>query len=293
MVLACGLATVDVVQRVERLPGPDEKVTALGTTVEAGGPALNAAVTAALLGVSVRLVSAVGSSGLAPVVRDDCAGHGVALVDTAASGFALPVSSVLVTEDTGERAVVSRNASGVVEWAVPEDDALTALLEDVAVVLVDGHHLPVCLAVARAARAAGIPVVLDGGSWKEGLGELLGFVDVLVASGDFRSPGGDSLRDLRALGPRWVARSAGAGPVSWQGADGSSGEVAVPQVVVVDTLGAGDVLHGAFVADLARRGTGDLPASLAAAVEVATRSVTAVGARGWADWNDDSGEVHG
>jgi hypothetical protein len=37
-VLACGLATVDVVQTVERVPAPDEKVVALGTRVDAGGP---------------------------------------------------------------------------------------------------------------------------------------------------------------------------------------------------------------------------------------------------------------
>ena len=70
--------------------------------------------------------------------------------------------------------------------------------------------------------------------------------------------------------------------MAWRAADGSSGAVPVPDVEVVDTLGAGDVLHGALLADVGRRGMADLPGSLEAAVRVAARSVAAPGARGWA-----------
>ncbi|HSO64094.1 MAG TPA: PfkB family carbohydrate kinase [Ornithinibacter sp.] len=281
-VLACGLATVDVVQTVERVPGANQKVVALGTRVEAGGPALNAAVTAALLGMPARLVTGVGRSALGAVVRDDCAAHGVDLVDTAGEGFDLPVSTVLVTASTGERAVVSRNAAGAAGCAVPAPGRLAVLLEGVQGVLVDGHHLPVAVAVAAAARERGIPVLADAGSWKPGLETLLAHVDVLVASADLRAPSGPGLPDLLALGPGWVARTAGGSPVEWLSADGSGGWVSVPDVEVVDTLGAGDVLHGALLADLARHGPSDLPGSLRRAVEVAARSVTADGARGWA-----------
>lgn len=268
---------------VERLPAPDEKVVARSASVSAGGPALNAAVTAALLWVPARLVTAVGSSPLATVVRADVGTHGVELADVAARGFEVPLSTVLVTEGSGERAVVSRNASGPSAGVdVPDAAALRALLEDVTAVLVDGHHLAVAVPLAAAARARDIPVILDAGSWKPGLEALLAHVDVLVASGDFRSPTGDSLEDLLSLGPWWVARSAGAGPVSWRSAGGDEGSVAVPPVEVVDTLGAGDVLHGALLADVGRRGTVDLAASLAGAVAVASRSVAAAGARGWA-----------
>lgn len=303
VVLACGLATVDVVQTVERMPGANEKVVALATRVEAGGPALNAAVTAALLGMPCRLVTAVGRSALSAVVRGDCADHGVDLVDLvdpvdpdgttdpAGEEFHLPVSTVFVTAATGERAVASRNAVGAAGVAVPRPELLAELLEDVTAVLVDGHHLGASVAVAAAARAHGIPVLADAGSWKPGLDALLAQVDVLVASADFRPPSagsagsggsGHGLADLLALGPIWVARSAGGDPVCWLAADGSTGAVPVPDVEVVDSLGAGDVLHGALLAELGRHGAGDLPGALAAAVGVAARSVGAAGARGWA-----------
>lgn len=280
--LACGLATVDVVQTVERLPAPDEKVVALASRVEAGGPALNAATTSALLGMPCRLVTAVGAAPLAAVVRADCESAGVEIVDVAGDGFELPVATVLITRSTGERAVVSRGALGPDAGLAPPADAIDALLPGIRAVLVDGHHLGVAVPLAAAARARGIPVLLDAGSWKPGLPDLVASVDVLLASAAFHPPTGGSLPDLLALGPTWVARSAGAGPVRWAGSDGSSGCVEVPPAEVVDTLGAGDVLHGALLAALARDGPVDLPRALERAVAVASRSVGAPGARGWA-----------
>ncbi len=280
--LACGLATVDVVQTVERVPTADEKVVALATRVEAGGPALNAATTSALLGMPCRLVTAVGAAPLGATVWADCDSAGVEVVDVAGDEFELPVATVLLTRSSGERAVVSRGALGPDAGSAPPAHTVDDLLDGIRAVLVDGHHLGIAVPLAARARARGIPVLLDAGSWKPGLPDLLESVDMLVASAAFQPPNGGSTADLLALGPTWVARSAGSGPVRWAAADGSSGSVGVPVVEVVDTLGAGDVLHGALLAELARHGPVDLTLALERAVAVATRSVGTPGARGWA-----------
>ena len=279
--LACGLATVDVVQVVETVPGPDEKVVARASSLSAGGPACTAAMTCALLGIPTRFLGAIGSGALSSVVLGELAGHGVAVTDLAPAGFEPPLSTVLVTESTGERAVVSRNAVGTEGYRTLSAAGLAPLLDGVGALLVDGHHLPLAVPVAREARRLGVQVLLDAGSWKPGLEDLLPFVDVLVASADFHAPGGDSLQDLLALGPGWVARSAGPRPVRWAAADGAAGTVDVPSVTVVDTLGAGDVLHGALLSAMAETGLADLPGALRRAVAVASRSVQAVGALGW------------
>lgn len=272
-VVACGIATVDVLQVVDAVPAPNQKVTARSARVEAGGPALNAALTAAALGASVTLVTAVGTGLLADLVRRDCGLYGVDVLDCAPEGFTPPLSTVLLTGATGERAVVSLNSVGVTSYAVPSE--LEEVVAAADAVLVDGHHLPLGERVATAASSSGVLVLLDGGSWKDGLDRVLPHVDVAVVSADFVAPGDE-------LGPvSFVARSDGEGPVHWRAADGSSGVVSVPEVDVVDTLGAGDVLHGAMLAELARHAMIDLPASLTRAVEVASRSVTAPGARGW------------
>lgn len=280
--LACGLATVDVVHVVDAVPGPDEKVLARSSTVSAGGPACNAARVCAALGVETRFVGALGSGPLSSLVLRDLASSGVAVTDVGAPLVEPPLSTVLVTESTGARAVVSRNAVGITDYTEVSSSQADVLLAGVSAVLVDGHHLPVALDVVREARQRGVVVLLDGGSWKPGLEDLLPFVDVAVVSAAFALPDGGGLDALLATGPSWVAASDGAGPVRWQAADGSRGEVVVPVVDVVDTLGAGDALHGAMLAALARDGATDLRTALTSAVDVAARSVRAPGALGWA-----------
>jgi sugar/nucleoside kinase (ribokinase family) len=288
------VAVLDVQQTVDRLPGPDEKLVASDLLVASGGPAANAAVTAAALGVGARLVTRIGASPLGTLISADLAAHGVDVVDRAGPLDQPTVSTVLVTRGTGQRAVVSVNASQ--HRATPPDggpdaaDWAPALVDGVDAVLVDGHHLDLALRLAEAARAAGVPVLLDGGSWKPALERLLALVDIALVSAVFRVPadlaGGtghpedDVLATVRSLGPPMVARSRGPLPIDVLTRAGRA-EVPVPHVEVVDTLGAGDVLHGALSAWLAVRGTGALQEGLAWAARIAADSCTAAGARGW------------
>ncbi|GIF38162.1 PfkB family carbohydrate kinase [Actinoplanes xinjiangensis] len=177
--LFVGLVTVDLVQRVARLPGVDEKVQSESVDVAAGGPATNAAVTAAALGATVTLVSAVGSHPLGDLVRADLAAHGVTLVDvTPESPVPPPVSAVTVLASTGERTIVSRNA-GTREVAVPPEG-----LPDADLTLVDGHHPALAVAAARAARR----LLVDAGSWRPVFADVFPHAEVVACSGDFRHP---------------------------------------------------------------------------------------------------------
>lgn len=274
--LLVGLATVDVVQRVSRFPRPDEKVVAIRTDVAAGGPATGAAIAFAGLGGNAALLTAVGNGPLAPVVRADLEAHRVRLHDAAPHWAGLPVSTVTVLDGTGERAVVSRNAEGV-DAAAPPD--LAALAADADVVLVDGHHPALALAAAIQARALGVPVVLDAGSWKQVLADLLPLVDAAVCSAAFRDEQGHPAGPrLLAAGPRFVAVTAGPSAIHWWTSDGS-GAVEVPSTPAADTLGAGDVFHGAFAYALAA-GVDPVPA-LERAARVAVVRVSHVGPRAW------------
>lgn len=312
LVLACGLTTLDVRQTVDHVPAPDEKVVARDLAVEVGGPAANAATTCTALGVPARLLTRVGGATVGRIATEDLARHGVELVDLAGPDDAPAVSTVLVTAATGQRAVASVNATrtpvggpapdatvplgapvpsgGTAGTAEDLRAVVDAALEGVTAVLVDGHHLDLAVPVARAAQARGVVVVLDGGSWKPHLDRLLAHVDVAVLSADFRLPAdtgpqaaADLLDAVHALGPGVVAQSHGGDPVEVR-TDGARERLTAPRVVVVDTLGAGDVLHGAIAAWLARRPVTDAAAVRAAlrfAVEVASASCAAPGARGW------------
>jgi sugar/nucleoside kinase (ribokinase family) len=287
MLVCCGLVTLDVVQTVDAVPGPDQKVVADGLDVRFGGPAANAAATAVALGVPTRLVTAIGDGPVADLVRAGLRDAGVEVVDLAAgTAAAPPVSTVLVTRATGERAVVSVNGTGTPDLGAAARAALDGVLAGSTAVLVDGHHLGAAVALAAAARSRGVVVALDGGSWKPGLGDLLAHVDHAVLSADFRLPGAGPGDVLDAVAARWpvqsVARSAGGGPLRYVGRDVGEGRVEVapvPPEEVVDTLGAGDVLHGALAAELARGAA--IGEALRTGTRWATESVRHRGALTW------------
>ncbi|MDN3029509.1 PfkB family carbohydrate kinase [Streptomyces sp. S.PB5] len=283
--LFVGLCTLDVVQLVDHAPAPDEKLTAREQLVVAGGPAANAAATFRHLGGRARLLTAIGSHPLGLAAAADLHRLGVRVSDLAAESTEPPaVSSILVTASTGERAVASTNATA--HRLDPPGD-LATVVAACDIVEVDGHHRELALAAARTARALDRPTVLDAGSWKDGTEDLLPSIDVAVCSADFHPPGVNTptatLRFLREHGVAWAAVSRGGGPIVWAGPDGG-GTVDVPQVEVRDTLGAGDVLHGALTHRLALHGTltsEGFAEALRAAAEVASRACTSFGTRAW------------
>jgi sugar/nucleoside kinase (ribokinase family) len=180
--------------------------------------------------------------------------------------------------------VVSTNATGQLLTAPGN---LAALVAEADVVQLDGHHMTLARAAAEHATRAGRVTVLDGGSWKAGTARLLPFLDVAVCSGDFHPPGtttgAQTLQFLRHHGVRFAAITRGAAPIQWQGPD-SSGEIAPPAGEVADTLGAGDVFHGALtyaLAETRRLTTGSFVDALGAAAGVAAKSCACFGTRTW------------
>lgn len=283
--LFVGLCTLDVIQLVEHAPASNQKLTAREQVVAAGGPAANAAAAFAHLGGAAGLLTAIGAHPLDVAASADLNRLGVTVSDLAADSVEPPaVSSILVTASSGDRAVVSTNATGY-RLAPPDDlDALVAACD---IVEFDGHHRQLAQAAARATRAAGRRTVLDGGSWKAGTRTLLPLIDVAVCSDDFHPPGvntpADILQFLREHGVVWAAVSRGAQPLMWAG-PGSGGTVDVPAVRVADTLGAGDVLHGALTHHLAVQGhltSRGFVEALRGAAAVASRACASFGTRAW------------
>lgn len=282
LVVCFGLTTLDHLQIVEHVPAANEKVTSLSSHADFGGPAANAAATVVALGGVARLVTACGSGHLSHLVLNLVKARGIAVRDLLESDPGSPaISTVLVTKATGERAVISANASGVrsdLELAGDELVGARALV-------VDGHHMPTAIRLAQLARDRGVPVVFDGGSWKSGTDDLLRRVDVAVVSADFHPPGDlNALDYLRSVGCPRAAQSHGPDPTLGYDRSGDF-KVRVPQVAdVVDTLGAGDVLHGALTHYLAQRGI-DVPLSeaLQYASAIASESCRHTGPHGWID----------
>ncbi|MBL7258416.1 PfkB family carbohydrate kinase [Paractinoplanes lichenicola] len=263
MILCVGLATVDLVYRVDRVPGVDEKAQARSAEVAAGGPALNAAITAAALGAPVTLVTAIGTHPLGALIRQDLETHDVRLVDAAQDSEGLPpVSTVIVVNGTGERTIVSRNA-GDRSFRVPGEG-----LPDAELTLVDGHHPVLAVAAARAART----LVVDAGTWRPVFADILPHADVVACSAAFRSLDGLTAPD--------VIVTHGPAPVTWT-RDGHTEEIEVPPVEALDTAGAGDAFHGALA--YALHAGKPMRDAITEAIRVAGVRVQHPGPRSWLD----------
>jgi sugar/nucleoside kinase (ribokinase family) len=292
-VLCVGLTTLDVVHHLDGPPSWGRKQRSVGEELVAGGPAANAAVTAAALLGSARLVTGAGAEATAAAALADLAAHGVEVLDLAPPNWSVPVASALIDIRSGERTVVSPGAVGAGGLDLPPgttDEALEPLLAGVGAVLLDGHHPVLAARVAGVAVRAGVPVLLDAGSWKDELAALLPRLAVAACSADLRPPGGPRAGDdpravarlLHRLGVPTVLVTDGPRPVVWSTIDGAHGMVAVPAVTARDTLGAGDAFHGALAASVAAR-VADLAGCVALAAGVASARCARLGARGWLD----------
>ena len=245
-----------------------------------GGPATNAAVAFGALGGEATLLTVLGSHPLAEVIRSDLRRQQIALQDMAPQYAAPPAFASVIVSAGGDRMAVS---TGAFHLAQPEScgDALQTAPPDV--LLIDGYLSDLALDAVRKARQAGVPVVIDCGSWRPYMEDLLPHCDIAISSEDFAPPGvagTEAILDyLEARGVVYRAVTHGERPIAYQSPHGV-GTVAVETIEAVDTLGAGDIFHGAFAYEWAR-GERDFPAALAAASRTASLSCRHFGTRSW------------
>ena len=277
--LFVGLVTLDIVYLVTDLPQCNQKVVALEDSMTAGGPATNAAIAFSHLGDSATLLGSIGQHPSRQLVLADL--QAVAIADLMPNSTqAIPISSILVTQSTGERAIVSRNA---VQAQAPVTAIPTDILQGMEIVLIDGHQMAVGEAIARQSKNQKIPVVVDGGSWKAGFEEVLPYVDYAICSVNFHPPQCSTFTEvfayLTALNILHIAITNGSQPIQYIH-QGIRGQIFVPEIQPVDTLGAGDIFHGAFCHFILRT---DFLDALTQSAEVAGRSCQFFGTRQWMD----------
>jgi sugar/nucleoside kinase (ribokinase family) len=281
--LFVGMTTLDFIYLAPSIPQPNQKLVAQDATTAAGGPATNAAVTFQYLGNQSRLLSAIGQHPSTAMIRADLVE--LELWDLAPDRLeSPPISSIMVTAATGDglrpsdahRAVISINAT-----RFQAEDFPMAVLEGVDIVLIDGHQMRVGATIAKQAKTLGIPVVIDGGSWKSGFETVLPYVDYAICSANFLPPAcvevGEVFDFLEDFAIPYMAITQGDQPILYNDR-GNLGKVAIAPIQAVDTLGAGDIFHGAFCHWILQV---DFVTALGQAATVAGRSCQSFGTRSW------------
>src|ERR1700761_7381280 len=106
-----GRSTLDLLYEISQFPRENTKTMASRFLAQAGGPALNAAITFASLGGSAQLVSAVGRGGWSHAIKAELERFGVRLTDLCDSDdFSPPVSTVAIHSGPGSRTIINSPA---------------------------------------------------------------------------------------------------------------------------------------------------------------------------------------
>ena len=247
-VVCVGIAVMDYIFAVDELPRGGGKHFATGFSEVGGGPAATGAVAAARLGARVALWGRVGADTVGERLIDELAGYGV---DTShlrrVDGGRSSVAAAMV-DGRGERMIVS--------FADPDLDADASWLpleslEESDAVLAHCRWPAGAGAVLKKARSLGIPCVLDADVAPEReAGDLVALAShVAFSQGALAnlSGTGDIAGGLARAGERsdgWVCVTTGSDGCYWL-EDGVLRHLPAFGVDVVDTLGAGDVFHGA------------------------------------------------
>ena len=254
-VVGVGINATDTIIRLPHLPTIDSKIEVLAAEVKPGGQVASAMVACCRWGLRVRYAGKIGDDAVGEFQRAEMKREGVEAHWIQARGCASQIAYILVDEPSGERSVLWKRDPAI---ALRPSDLRREWIRGAGALLVDGHDTKAASRVSRWAREMRVPVVGDFDNRYAGVEELLEYVDFPVTSRDF--PGrlmgeANLLRALPMMHAKFSFRLSCAtigrlGAIAWDGerfllCHGF-------RVNAIDTTGAGDIFHGAFLYGLLR-----------------------------------------
>jgi ribokinase len=275
MITVAGSINMDLVARVPHIPRPGQTVLGGHFARHHGGKGANQAVAAARLGVAVQFFGAVGADAFGDELVDGLRGEGVDVAGIARCAEVASGCALISVDDTGENAIAVLPGANALAPLPPAGWRAQLLVLQLEV------PMDVNVAWALAAKAAGVPVLLNAAPMAELPSELLAAVDMLVVNqGELAALVGevpDALAAAAALGPQRIVVTLGAqGGRAWD--HGRVLAWPAHAVEAVDSTGAGDTFVGALAAALTQGQA--FEAALQLANVAAALACTAPGARG-------------
>jgi sulfofructose kinase len=279
-ILCIGIPVRDLTFRIQELPERGFKVNASHFDEISGGNALNAAIGIARLGGRASICGPMGDGRetSSRYIFDKLAHEGI---DTKhlvhMPGLVTPISNIMI-DPSGERTIVTFRDPEL--WRVRLPDADT-LLADCDAILTENRCAEFCTDLCVEARRRGIPVIVDVDrtmSLREGL--LTASSHLVFSSEALQSTAGvgndaDALLKIAKLTPSFLAGTQGPQGTLWLDDRQTLQQTPAFPVHTVDTLGAGDVFHGAFALAITEKQ--DLPQALRFASAAAALKCTRFG----------------
>lgn len=254
-VVGIGQCSWDYLATVDSFPASDTKAEVGNWQEQGGGPLATALVTLARLGIPCNFHGVVGNDPEGEKIIQSLHGEGIGISGLVRREQAVSQKAFIAIE--------KRSAKRTIFWQRPSgapllpDELPESVFDDCCFLLLDGLMPEVSLIAAEKARGSGIPVMLDAGKVRPGMLEIAGLCDYLVASEQFARDLGwndnpaSFQRQAMSLGAPVVTITLGAqGSITYQ--DGEMIITPAFQVEALDSTGAGDVFHGAYIFGLLR-----------------------------------------
>jgi sugar/nucleoside kinase (ribokinase family) len=242
--LFIGQTYIDVTFLTDRMPTGDEKHVASDYAISFGGNAVTAAFCCAKLGYVPELLATVADDWLGRMFLDMATKYGISVhprkVRTSSLSFIMP--------NDGKRAIIRCRDDDYLDPFPRLNPSGWRALH------LDGHQPEAAMYYAKLAREAGILTSLDGGGLRSNTHELLALIDIAIVSERLCEQMGfepaGMLDYLKTRGCSIGGVTLGERGLIWYDETGmvrSLPAIAVPPNLVLDTSGAGDVFHGAYI----------------------------------------------
>ena len=256
-IVGIGASTLDRFIVVDHFPTGREVQQAIASTTDGGGPVATALATAGKYGSRTVMIDRIGDDMVGRYILEDFQKYNVNTesiqvdADTK-SGTA----TILVKEKTGERAVFFERSTA------PDPEFLSdyqGLIENASIVHINGRHRHLMRTAIDIARQSGIIISLDGGAqrYDEEMKPITESSHVVIVARDYaeKYTGTTDLEDacriIHERGALIAGVTDGANGSYFVWPDGTAYRCApFPQESVIDTTGAGDSFHGAFLGRL-------------------------------------------
>ncbi|KAK9132409.1 hypothetical protein Scep_011937 [Stephania cephalantha] len=192
-----GSANADIYVEIDRLPRPGETVSARTGQTLSGGKGANQAVCAGKLEYpAVYFVGRVGEDANGRLIAEALVGGGV-MVEylKGVGGGGVPTGhAVVMLQSGGQNSIIIVGGANMEGWAQVLDEGELEVVRNAGIVLLQ-REIPdyVNIQVAKAARSAGVPVILDAGG-------MDGLIPVdLLTNVDIFSPNETELERLTGM----------------------------------------------------------------------------------------------
>ncbi len=251
-----GLCALDYSFLVDKYPRLDDKIDALAFSRQGGGPVPTALCVLSKLGVPAAFLGKCGKDDEGKAIRNELRRFGVNT-----SGLILDADSrtprafIVVEKESGKRTVILDRTECA---AFSPEEFNINLIKKAKFLLIDGRETETSLTAALLMKKSGGEVILDVGSPRKNIGEILPHVDHLVVSNRFSidftqevDPGRAALK-LAHMGFKSVVITSGSKGCIAATLEGHFFQQEAFNIDVVDTTGAGDVFHGGFIYGLAQ-----------------------------------------